>query len=80
MQRGIAPSVFYDAGVIGVTNAQLQEQRKALKKVVGGAARTASVTATLAVGGERFDDVDPATSPEVLKPIHTVAAALWEGQ
>ena len=79
MQRGVAPSVFYGADVVGVSNAELLEQRRALKQVIGGSAKTASVTATLAIGGESLEDVDPAAGSAVLGSLVTILSMLWDG-
>jgi hypothetical protein len=49
-----------------------------MKLMCGGRSKTASVTATLAIGGQRLEDIDPATQNASVAPLVTIAAALWD--
>ncbi len=74
---GAQPTLAYGASVVGLTNAGMRDARSILAATTTVRCSGASTAAKLAVGGDRYEDIDPAISLCDL-PIEGVLRKLWD--
>ena len=75
--RAVRPSVEYGADAIGLPDRALDLLRLVYGAAVGIICGGSSLTVRLAIGEEKYEDIDPATL-DANPPLMALAAAMWD--